>query len=67
MKSTLFLASAMVFSLAFLTTTFGFAPKSVVSQTVTRAPTPIHMGVFDGEQERQALTRDSEPEEYFQT
>lgn len=44
-----------------------FAPKAVVPTKATRTLPQIHMGVFDGEQERKQLTRESEPEEYFQT
>eukprot|EP00980_Cylindrotheca_fusiformis_P008918 scaffold1900_cov123-Cylindrotheca_fusiformis.AAC.44 len=46
--------------------TYAFAPigNTVASGRATQAP--LKMGVFE-EQEREALTRDTEPEDYFQT
>ncbi|CAB9500452.1 expressed unknown protein [Seminavis robusta] len=67
MKSTSIIASALLVCLAYLSTASAFAPKALVTPTATRTMTQVYMGVFDGEQERQQLTRDSEPEEFFQT
>jgi len=69
MKSISFIASFLVFALAFVATSSAFAPKSTVSPTFATAraqKVQIQM-VFNDEPERKALTRDSEPEEYFQT
>ena len=67
MKSTSYIAAPLAFALGFAATASAFAPKPVVSPTFTKTKTEIHMAIFDGEKEREKLTRDSEPEEFFAT
>mmetsp|Transcript_24988 Transcript_24988/g.68925 ORF Transcript_24988/g.68925 Transcript_24988/m.68925 type:complete len:106 (+) Transcript_24988:310-627(+) len=68
MTSVRFASALLLSAIAFLASgSVAFAPVSQVSgKTVARSSTHL-MGVFDGEQERKALTRDSEPEEFFAT
>lgn len=66
MKSFFTIAATLLLSLAFLSTGSAFAPKSLVTPSLTRTQTEVHM-VFNDEKERPVITRDSEPEEYFQT
>lgn len=50
-----------------LVSTLAFAPNANVVKISGRTVSPaLNMGLFE-EQERDALTRDSEPEDYFQT
>lgn len=50
-----------------LVSTLAFAPNANVVKISGRTVSPaLNMGFFE-EKERDALTRDSEPEDYFQT
>jgi hypothetical protein len=68
MKSfTLFFA--FLFVALSLVSTSAFAPKANVAKafvTNGRVTSPVTMNLFD-EQERQSLTRESEPEDFFST
>eukprot|EP00532_Pseudo-nitzschia_australis_P007233 CAMPEP_0168168188 /NCGR_PEP_ID=MMETSP0139_2-20121125/2948_1 /TAXON_ID=44445 /ORGANISM="Pseudo-nitzschia australis, Strain 10249 10 AB" /LENGTH=105 /DNA_ID=CAMNT_0008085477 /DNA_START=130 /DNA_END=447 /DNA_ORIENTATION=- len=68
MTSIRFAFAVLFTAVAFLASgSLAFAPSSqMTSTTVARSSTHL-MGVFDGEQERTALTRESEPEEFFAT
>ena len=68
MSSIRFVSALLLVAIAFLASgSSAFAPNSQVSaKTFATSTTPL-MGLLDGEQERQALTRDSEPEEFFST
>ena len=68
MSSIRFFSALLVVAIAFLASgSSAFAPNSQISaKTFATSTTPL-MGIFDGEQERQALTRESEPEEFFAT
>mmetsp|Transcript_15652 Transcript_15652/g.38555 ORF Transcript_15652/g.38555 Transcript_15652/m.38555 type:complete len:100 (+) Transcript_15652:87-386(+) len=63
MKS--FFLLATLFATALLSVS-GFAPVANTVQT-TRTNNVLNMAAFDGESERPALTRDTEPEEFFST
>jgi hypothetical protein len=69
MTSKSFIATILAFFAVVLlaTGTSAFAPKAAVAPAFTRTPTQVHMAIFDGEKERDALTRDTEPEEFFST
>jgi hypothetical protein len=68
MTSTRFLCTLLAVAIAFLATgSSAFAPTSQMSRTSAASSTTPLMGAFDGEQERKALTRESEPEEFFST
>ena len=69
MSSFRFLASLLLVAVAFLSMeSNAFAPSSQISNTACRSAvgTSKPLNLFD-EQERKSLTRDSEPEEFFQT
>merc|ERR1712194_813757 len=58
----------LVVAIAFLASgSSAFAPNSQMSSKVFATSTTPLMGVLDGDQERKALTRESEPEEFFAT
>eukprot|EP00531_Pseudo-nitzschia_arenysensis_P003178 CAMPEP_0116149062 /NCGR_PEP_ID=MMETSP0329-20121206/18721_1 /TAXON_ID=697910 /ORGANISM="Pseudo-nitzschia arenysensis, Strain B593" /LENGTH=105 /DNA_ID=CAMNT_0003645299 /DNA_START=60 /DNA_END=377 /DNA_ORIENTATION=- len=68
MSSVRFFSTLLIVAIAFLASeSSAFAPSSQISSTAYATSTTPLMGVFDGEQERQALTRESEPEEFFST
>lgn len=63
MASVRFILALLFTAIAFLASgSVAFAPASQISRQTTHLN-----GLFDGEQERTALTRDSEPEEFFAT
>jgi uncharacterized membrane protein YgcG len=64
MKSSSWILALLVANINCLAVTTAFAPQPLVSVHSQRVAT--HLNIFD-EKERQALTRDSEPEDYFQT
>ncbi len=73
MKTVSLLFAFLFVATSCLVSTSAFAPKANVAtafmksgRAVSNSPTKV-MAAFDGERERDALTRDSEPEEYFQT
>jgi hypothetical protein len=62
------IAVGMLVCLSCLSMVAAFAPINAVSSSrLTNKVPEICMGVFDGDQERKSLTRDSEPEDYFKT
>jgi hypothetical protein len=68
MTSTRFFTTLLVVGIAFLASeSSAFAPGSQISRNGIARRTTDLMGLLDGEQERQALTRESEPEEFFAT
>ena len=68
MTSTLFRNTLLVVTIAVLASrSLAFAPNSQISRNSVASSTTPLMGIFDGEQERKSLTRDSEPEEFFAT
>jgi hypothetical protein len=68
MTSIRFFCTLLAIAIAFLaTSSSAFAPTSQISRNAAACSTTPLMGVFDGEQERNALTRESEPEEFFAT
>ena len=68
MTSTLFRNTLLVVTIAIMASrSLAFAPNSQISRNSVASSTTPLMGVFDGEQERKSLTRDSEPEEFFAT
>lgn len=67
MRSTSAILSALLVAISCLVATTAFAPTPIVTQkSATSNRVSTHLNVFD-EKERAALTRDSEPEDYFQT
>ena len=68
MKSTIATYALLAIAASFVTETRAFAPRAhLATKTfVGRVPSPTKLNIFD-EQERKSLTRDSEPEDYFQT
>eukprot|EP00339_Tiarina_fusa_P030366 CAMPEP_0117014794 /NCGR_PEP_ID=MMETSP0472-20121206/11935_1 /TAXON_ID=693140 ORGANISM="Tiarina fusus, Strain LIS" /NCGR_SAMPLE_ID=MMETSP0472 /ASSEMBLY_ACC=CAM_ASM_000603 /LENGTH=102 /DNA_ID=CAMNT_0004718441 /DNA_START=89 /DNA_END=397 /DNA_ORIENTATION=- len=58
---------ALISTILCLVGTTAFAPKANVATTAKRGFVSTTLNIFDGEQERQALTRDSEPEDFFAT
>lgn len=65
MKSPSAILAVFVAAISCLTVATAFAPQPLVSVNAdSRIST--HLNIFD-EKERDALTRDSEPEDYFQT
>lgn len=68
MRSSIGSIAALVVAVSCFVSTTAFAPLPVVSHqsTVTSNRVSTHLNVFD-EKERAALTRDSEPDDYFQT
>jgi hypothetical protein len=68
MKSFSIIASIVLVVAAscLVSTTTAFVPKAQVSTAFTRATTIVNMG-FMPEPERDKLTRDSEPEDFFST
>merc|ERR1719261_1876659 len=68
MKSTCFFCTLLVVAISCLAPwSSAFSPGSRISRNAIARSTAPLMGVFDGEQERKALTRESEPEEFFAT
>mmetsp|Transcript_89169 Transcript_89169/g.257066 ORF Transcript_89169/g.257066 Transcript_89169/m.257066 type:complete len:103 (-) Transcript_89169:112-420(-) len=65
MRASVSFVAALLVAVSCLVSTIAFAPKPLVSVNSNRAIT--HLNIFDGDKERDALTRDSEPEDYFQT
>jgi hypothetical protein len=68
MKSSTATYALLAIAASFVTETRAFAPKAQLATKtfVGRAPSTTKLNVFD-EKERQSLTRDTEPEDYFQT
>ena len=66
MKSTSYVASLLIIAIAFVATASAFVPRAAVSTVSTRKPVS-ELNIFGGDQEKKTLTRDNEPEEYFQT
>jgi len=67
MKSISFTASLLILAIAFVASASAFVPKSAVSMPSTRMVVSELKMVVGGEKERESLTRDSEPEDYFKT
>lgn len=68
MASVRFISALLIVAIAFLASgSSAFAPSSQISSKACASSTTPLFGIFDGEQERQALTRDSEPEDFFAT
>mmetsp|Transcript_3423 Transcript_3423/g.8141 ORF Transcript_3423/g.8141 Transcript_3423/m.8141 type:complete len:106 (-) Transcript_3423:274-591(-) len=68
MASVRFISTLLIVAIAFLASgSSAFAPSSQISSNACATSTTPLFGAFDGEQERTALTRDSEPEEFFAT
>lgn len=65
MKSSSGILAIFAVAVGCLAFTTAFAPQPQLS-VPTNQRIATHLNVFD-EKERQALTRDSEPEDYFQT
>ena len=73
MKTVYGLLSALLFVVS-LVSTSAFAPSKSGASTsfVARAGgrsriMPLNMAIFDDNKEREKLTRDTEPDQYFQT
>jgi hypothetical protein len=68
MKSFATIASILfvVAASCLVSTTNAFVPKAQVSTAFTRATTVVNMG-FMPEPEREKLSRDTEPEDFFST
>lgn len=67
MKSVSGIFAAIIIALSCFMATTAFAPNPIIAHTKVETYRPVtHLNVFD-EKERKALTRDSEPEDYFQT
>jgi Skp family chaperone for outer membrane proteins len=73
MKTVSLLFAFLFVAISCLVSTSAFAPKANVARAflnsgrvVSGSPTKI-MAAFDDDKERNALTRDTEPDEYFQT
>eukprot|EP00428_Durinskia_dybowskii_P012469 CAMPEP_0170213174 /NCGR_PEP_ID=MMETSP0116_2-20130129/6208_1 /TAXON_ID=400756 /ORGANISM="Durinskia baltica, Strain CSIRO CS-38" /LENGTH=104 /DNA_ID=CAMNT_0010463719 /DNA_START=64 /DNA_END=378 /DNA_ORIENTATION=+ len=67
MKSALALFTAFLVAASCLIAASAFSPKAPISMFKVESCRGVtHLNVFD-EKERKALTRDSEPQDYFQT
>jgi hypothetical protein len=67
MKSVSVSFAFLIIAASCLVSSFAFAPKAKMAKTfVNRAPSTTSLNIFD-DQERTSLTRDSEPEDFFQT
>ena len=67
MKSASGSFALLLAAISFLAATTAFAPMPIVSQQSAKSNRAgTHLNIFD-EKERQELTRDSEPDDFFQT
>ena len=60
----------LLFAATWFATSSAFAPQinnAVRLSSSLRVEMPLKMGLLDGSDERKALTRDNEPEEFFST
>ena len=69
MKSFTILASLLIIAASCLLSASAFVPQTTLTPTKTfaRRKTPTQIFVNIGEKERDSITRDSEPEEFFRT
>ena len=68
MKSVSVSFAFLIIAASCLVSSFAFAPKANMAKTfVNRAPSTTSLNIFDDKPERAALTRESEPEDFFQT
>lgn len=68
MTSVRFISTLLIVAIAFIASgSSAFAPSSQISSNACATSTTHLFAAFDGEQDRKALTRESEPEEFFAT